>query len=169
MSLRKSLSRRHLAALAAGFAAAGAAGLSAIPAQAATAATAGPAAASCTDSYVEASLPLTDLSTGVTLPFSDGYVQLWYNGCNQSNFAHAVSELPGTTSVRAEVFRSDGAYAYETSTGGLRCSVVCSGPVASPTAANVYSPQLYSPIDTDSAVATVVANGVTYLAQTLYY
>ncbi len=166
MSLRTSLSRRRFAALAAGFAAAVAAGLSAVPAQAATA---GPAAASCTDSYVVASLPLTDLSTGVTLPYSDGYVQLWYNGCNQSNFAHAVSELPGTTSVRAEVFRSDGGYAYETSTGGLRCSVVCSGPVASPTATNVYSPQLYSPIDTDSAVATVVANGVTYLAQTLYY
>lgn len=165
MSLRTSLSRRRLAALAAGFAAAGAAGLSAIPAQAATAR---PAAASCSD-YVIASLPLTDLSTGVTLPYSDGYVQLWYNACNQSNFAHAVSGLPGTTSVRAEVFRSDGNYAYEISTGGLRCSAVCSGPVASPTATNVYSPQLYSPQDTDSAAATVVANGVTYLAQTLYY
>jgi len=166
MSLRTFLTRRRLAALAAGFGAAGAAGLSAVPAQAATA---GLAAANCSDSYVIASLPLTDLSTGVTLPYSDGYVQLWYNVCNQSNFAHAVSGLPGTTSVRAEVFRSDGAYAYEISTGGLRCSVVCSGPVASPTATNVYSPQLYSPQDADSAAATVVANGVTYTAQTLYY
>ena len=99
------------------------------------------------------SVPLIDTNTGVTLPYSDGYVQLWYNSCTSDNYTHVVSELGHTTYVYAEVDRSDGAYAWASST----------------TSTSVWSPSLYSPVLKDSAYGYVVANGVAYYGQTLYY
>lgn len=120
--------------------------------------------------YVVASVPLTNQNTNVTLPYSDGYVQLWYNSCTDYNFTHVVSELSGTEFISTELSRSDGNSTFaQYPPAYTDCTTSCSAPFAGPTSTSVYSPGLYSPVDADSAFGYVVADNVVYEGETAYY
>lgn len=65
------------------------------------------AAEACRGPIVIGSMPLISTANGQS-SWSWGYVQLWWNDCNQTNYARTVSLLTGTSKVTAEVYNNAG-------------------------------------------------------------
>jgi len=112
----------------------------------------------CSGNYVVGSAPLTDESTGVA-SWNYGYVQLWYSNSCAENWTRVVSLTSGTTFVRADLYRQDGAHKCGASSPTEdTCTVTGT--------TTVESPPLYSPVLKDFATGVVLTtSGTEYYGQ----
>jgi len=111
-------------------------------------------------SYVVASVPLHNVTTGEA-EWSYGYVQLWYDPTTGDNWTRVVSLLSDTTVNCAFIARAN---PWLQESGGA-CTIQYSTVVGS-----VYlSPEVYSPVSKADAMADVTANGVNYYGETGWY
>jgi len=117
-------------------------------------------------SYVVASMPLKNLSTGEA-EWYYGYVQLWYDTGTGTNWARFVSLMGTGSNWSVSVIREDGAYQYQnsfTESGTPACGTSISGSTVV-----ICSPPIYSPVLKASARADMWFGNTEYAAQTGYY
>jgi hypothetical protein len=123
-------------------------------------------------SYVVASMPLINETTGQS-SYNYGYVQLWYDTATGDNWARMVFLVNTPVNFfRTRVTRADNGYGYQDSTGYSQSGSPATNHAGCANSVNPYvvcSWTTYSPNQTASAAGEIITPSADYQAATAAY